>query len=134
MGDEMSERDEARFAERFDRYCTKLKELGVPIEVWKEVLVELYFPVDWANEPAAFTELGHELENSRGGAYDLTRPDGMSDHDYAVDLLQQSQKRIDGRKARVAATFDPALMQEPPDDEEDDSDEVTDWVKWKTVN
>ena len=37
------------------------------------------------------------------GVYDLTRPKGMSDHDYARGLLKQSQKRRDDRKARVAA-------------------------------
>ena len=55
----MSEDFEAPFTGRYDRFYKELNKLGVPMQVWKEVLVEMYFPVDWANEPDAFKELGH---------------------------------------------------------------------------
>lgn len=131
----MSEDFEAPFTGRYDRFYKELNKLGVPMQVWKEVLVEMYFPVDWANEPDAFKELGHELETfGDRGVYDLTRPKGMSDHDYARGLLKQSQKRRDDRKARVAAEFDQDFMQVPSFEEEDDSEVLADWVKRKSLN
>ena len=94
---------EAPFNLAYTTYCGKLNALGVPMQVWKEVLVEMYFPVNWSLLPSAFRKLAHEIERDGDDCrYDLNRPEGMTDHDYARGLLKQAKAVRDDRSAMMA--------------------------------
>jgi hypothetical protein len=99
------------FVERYDRYYTEMKKLDVPLEVWRDVLVEMYSPVDWNDPPRPFKNLNGDLDPgfSSRASYDLTRRDGVSDHDYARGLLMWSETVMTARKEYADANIEKLL-------------------------
>ncbi len=113
------------FVEKYGRYYVKMLKLDVPIEAWRDVLVEMYFPVDWRDLPRAFKMLASDLDSSEEhrAIYDLHRPDGMSDADFARGLLRRAQEKVDALREMITrddeSSFERRILNPPPQSEFD---------------
>jgi hypothetical protein len=101
-----------KFVTRYERYYGPVKALGVPIEIWRDVLIEMYSPIDdWDELPKPFRNLNGDLEPGTESRqyYNLDRSAGLTDRDYAIGLLKWSEQVIESRSEFAAGNLDKLL-------------------------
>ena len=74
----------------------QLKTLGVSADIWDDVLDE-FFDEQFGNIPGPFGFLLADLNEKVGAQLlDYSRPEGISDHAYVLELLRQSISELTG--------------------------------------
>jgi hypothetical protein len=84
--------------ESYEPYFEPLKQFGVLLSVWDQVLEEM-FHQPFGTLALPFQELVFELEVGKKGLADYPRPDGISDHDFVRGVLEQAVAAFDAKGA-----------------------------------